>query len=61
MSVKLDCASFQDDSTQDEHDQCPEDLIDCLLDMDNDTERRRFLIVSLNYHSIKSYDYLNII
>ncbi|CAF0971705.1 unnamed protein product [Rotaria sordida] len=39
--------NIKDDSSQEDHDQCPEDLIDCLLDMDNESERRRFLIEKL--------------
>ncbi|CAF4489957.1 unnamed protein product [Rotaria sp. Silwood2] len=35
---------IKDNSSQEDHDQCPEDLIDCLLDMDNESKRRRFLI-----------------
>ncbi len=40
---------IQDDSSQKEHDQCPEDLIDSLLDIDNDSQRRTFLLVSFCY------------
>ncbi|CAF1567364.1 unnamed protein product [Rotaria sp. Silwood1] len=38
---------IKNDSSQEDHDQCPEDLIDCLLDMNNELERRRFLIEKL--------------
>lgn len=40
-------SNFQDDSSQEEHDQCPDDLIDSILDIDGETERRVFLHVRL--------------
>ncbi|CAF1079304.1 unnamed protein product [Rotaria magnacalcarata] len=38
---------IKDDSSQEEHDQCPEDLIDCLLDIDDESEQRRFILEKL--------------
>ncbi|CAF3423012.1 unnamed protein product [Rotaria sp. Silwood2] len=55
---------IKDNSSQEDHDQCPEDLIDCLLDMDNESKRRRFLIVRVFFFSIiiqsNKHEYLNI-
>ncbi|CAF0912922.1 unnamed protein product [Adineta steineri] len=36
-----------DDNIQQNHDHCPGDLIDCLLDIDNESERRTFLLEKL--------------
>ena len=40
---------IKDDNTKEDHDICPDDLVDTLLDMDLDEERRFHLLVSLNY------------
>jgi len=36
-----------DDSTQEDHDHCPGDLIDSLLDIDSESQRRSFLLEKL--------------
>ena len=41
--LELDYEFLQDDD--DDPTQCSEDLIDSLLDLNNDIERRRFLLV----------------
>ncbi|CAF4273100.1 unnamed protein product [Rotaria sp. Silwood2] len=52
---------IKDNSSQEDHDQCPEDLIDCLLDMDNESKRRRFLIEKLrNVKQSRSITMVNI-
>ncbi|UJR37157.1 hypothetical protein I4U23_029867 [Adineta vaga] len=38
---------IKDDDSQDDHDHCPGDLIDSLLDMDDEPERRTFLLDKL--------------
>ncbi len=38
---------IKDDNTKEDHDICPDDLVDSLLDMDSDDERRFHLLVSL--------------
>lgn len=37
----------QDESSLDDHDHCPGDLIDSLLDMDDDSQRRQYLLEKL--------------
>ena len=39
-------SSSQEDDATDDHDHCPGDLIDSLLDMENESERQTFLLVS---------------
>lgn len=46
ISWSLFSSSPQDDDATDDHDHCPGDLIDSLLDMDNESERQTFLLVS---------------
>ncbi|CAF0806392.1 unnamed protein product [Rotaria sordida] len=38
---------IKDDSSQEDHDHCPGDLIDSLLDIENDSQRRTFLLEKL--------------
>ncbi|CAF2484399.1 unnamed protein product [Rotaria sp. Silwood2] len=38
---------IKDESSQEDHDHCPGDLIDSLLDIDNDPQRRSFLLEKL--------------
>ncbi|CAF0880479.1 unnamed protein product [Adineta steineri] len=38
---------IKDDSSQEDHDHCPGDLIDSLLDIDNESQRRTFLLEKL--------------
>ncbi|CAF1613460.1 unnamed protein product [Adineta ricciae] len=38
---------IKDDNSEDDHDHCPGDLIDSLLDMDDESERRLFLLDKL--------------
>lgn len=44
---------IKDDNTKEDHDICPDDLVDILLDMDSDSERKFHLIVSFNYNHLK--------
>ena len=37
---------FEDDNSDDDHNHCPGDLIDSLLDIDDEFNRRQFLFVS---------------
>ena len=37
---------FKDENTKEDYDICPDDLVDTLLDMDTDNERRSYVIVS---------------
>ena len=41
---------FKDENTNQDYDICPDDLVDTLLDMDTDNERRLYVIVSQILH-----------
>ena len=53
---------IKDDNTKEDHDICPDDLVDSLLDMDSDDERRFHLLVSLiSKKKIKQFFKLDLI